>query len=166
MGRKLMDCIGSFRDIEKKCHKHMFWAKPGEASHENFYKFSYEVTPYVMRWQETLYELDPHARLQVGMSVYYLTEKVEYPANLRMDFLSKREYEKSLSHRAYEELEPREYFENEKDFQREMVAAWQKVCFIGVPGCYRKIELPLLGMVSLKVHHEVEKLSFMKYAKL
>ena len=116
MRRKFIDTIDSMRDIEKKCHTHYFHAEPEEATHANICAFNCEVAANVMRWQETLHELDPQVRLQVGVGVYYLTEKVEWLGRERMGFPSKREYEKCCSRRAYEELEPRGFFENEADF--------------------------------------------------
>ena len=154
-------CTGS----KKKYHQHVFEAKYLKATHVNVYDFSCEIALYVMRWQEGLRELDPDAHLQVGMSVYYLPVEIEYPLTVKYN-LDERDYERLVCRRAYEKLEPRELFKNMTDFQREMVVAWQKACFIGVPSECRNRHCPLLEALVLKVHYEVEKLCFMKYAKL
>ena len=168
---KFIDNIESSSCWRKPYFKHTFSAKYLKATHENVYNLSCEIAPYVMRWQKALHELDPHARLQVGMCVYCVTKEPEYSPRYK-GFISKRYFERLVSVKSYEELEPRDFFENETDFQREMVVAWQKACFIGVPACCRKKRCPLLYDTVVKVHYVAEEavfldsVRFLKYSRL
>ena len=139
-----------------KCDCYYFFTKCLNANHENVYNFSLQMTPYVMEWQARVFQKEPNAQYQLGMTVCYFKERLctretrRGSRELHFTFLEERE--EFLHCDVYEEFDLRGAFENEVDFQREMMAVWQKAFYIGVPVECKRNRSPLLVNVMVKAY--------------